>query len=99
MSTNSDSVSLHLYGTADVQRDDEFWMEDGSIVLIASDHVAFRVYRGLLAAQSPMFGKMFADSTPCDEEMLEGAPVVHLADSAEDLRYFLRALIHKDRPM
>lgn len=82
----------------DMIRDAEFWMEDGSVVL-AAGRVAFRVYKGLLGAQSPIFKQLFADSKPSAEEMLEGCPVVALSDPPEAVRHFLRALIHKDRPL
>ncbi|OJT11073.1 hypothetical protein TRAPUB_12414, partial [Trametes pubescens] len=37
-----------------VKRDDEFWFEDGNIVLIARD-IEFRVFKGILAKHSPLF--------------------------------------------
>ena len=75
-------------------RDAEFWLDDGNIVLIARD-TAFKIYRGLLAAQSPVFQDMFAMVQPQAAREWEECPVVHLSDSVEDLRHFLRALLPK----
>ena len=63
-------------------------------MLIARD-TAFKIYRGLLAAQSPVFQDMFATVHPQATQEWEGCPVVHLSDSVEDLRHFLRALLPK----
>uniref|UniRef100_A0A5K1K5J5 Probable 3-oxoacyl-[acyl-carrier-protein] reductase oxidoreductase (EC) n=1 Tax=Ganoderma boninense TaxID=34458 RepID=A0A5K1K5J5_9APHY len=46
---------------------DEFWFEDGSIVLVAGN-TGFCVYRALLAAQSTIFADMFSSSSPDVEE-------------------------------
>ncbi|KAI0720773.1 hypothetical protein C8T65DRAFT_632773 [Cerioporus squamosus] len=87
--THSDAVA-----DAGPTRDGEFWLGDGSIVLIAGN-TGFRVYRELLAAQSPIFADMFATAAPSTDESIEGCPVVHVSDSAEDMRHFLRALLPK----
>ncbi|KZT07943.1 uncharacterized protein LAESUDRAFT_758072 [Laetiporus sulphureus 93-53] len=72
-------------------RDEEFWYEDGSIVLIAQG-VAFRVFRGLLAQHSEVFRDMLSMPQQEETSMLEGCPMVELHDSPEDLRYLLREL-------
>ncbi|KAI0691717.1 hypothetical protein C8Q76DRAFT_634747 [Earliella scabrosa] len=77
-----------------LKHDEEFWFDDGNIVLVARD-TAFRIYRGLLAAQSPVFADMFFSSTPIMTELYEGCPVVHLTDDPDDLRDFLRVLLPK----
>ena len=73
-------------------RDREFWLDDGNIVLIARD-VGFRIYRGLLAAQSTIFADMFGSPNSGADEYYDDCPAVRLSDSPEDLRYFLRVLI------
>ena len=73
-------------------RDKEFWLEDGNIILIACD-VGFRIYRGLLAAQSTVFADMFSCPNSTADEYYDDCPVVRLSDSPEDLRYFLRVLV------
>ncbi|KAH9916592.1 uncharacterized protein BXZ73DRAFT_53770 [Epithele typhae] len=74
--------------------DDEFWLNDGTIVLVCQT-IGFRVYRELLAHQSPVFANMLESSTPSSEESYQGLPVVQLSDSPTDLRHFLGALLPK----
>lgn len=69
------------------KKDDEFWFADGTISLVASD-VEFRVYKGILETHSPVFADMFSLPQP----HADVGPVVHLVDSAKDLRHVLRAL-------
>ncbi|KAI0685939.1 hypothetical protein C8T65DRAFT_591652 [Cerioporus squamosus] len=78
----------------DLVHNEELWLDDGNLVLVTGK-TAFKVYRGLLAAQSPVFADMFATAAPDSEEMLDGSPVVHLSDSPEDMSHFLRALLPK----
>lgn len=75
-----------------LKRSDEFWIEDGNIVLIAGE-TAFRVYRGLLALQSTVFADLFASSSPSAEERYDDCPVIRLTDSPQDLAHLLRALL------
>ncbi|OJT09460.1 hypothetical protein TRAPUB_14063 [Trametes pubescens] len=85
-------------------RDAEFWFRDGNIVLVARD-VDFRVYKGILADQSPVFDDMFsfpqpAPFTPPRLELAsssntDACPFVHLSDSPEDLRHLLRVCMPK----
>lgn len=72
------------------------WFDDGNIILQA-ENTQFRVYRGILAASSSIFADMFSMPQPalCAETMMEGCSVVHLSDSAEDLRYVLEALCQR----
>ncbi len=77
--------------------DAEFWFDDGNIVLIARDGMVFRVYRGLLAAQSTVFADMFTSSRSTADEVYEGCPIVRVSDSPEELRHFLRVLFPKSR--
>ncbi|RDX48935.1 hypothetical protein OH76DRAFT_1351645 [Lentinus brumalis] len=76
--------------------DAEFWLDDGNVVLVARDTV-FRVYRGLLAAQSTVFADMFTSSSSAADEVYEGCPIVRVSDSPEELRHFLRVLFPKSR--
>ena len=83
----------------DFERDGEFWFDDGTVILVASD-VEFRFYKGLLASVSPVFKQLFADSrvvrtVPMDQEQTFSCPVVHVSDSPEDLRYVLRTCSSK----
>ncbi len=76
--------------------DDEFRFDDGSIVLVAGN-IAFKVYKGLLAAQSMVFSDMLSTGSAHATQVVDGCPVVHLSDSPEDLRHLLRALISKEQ--
>lgn len=97
--TDTDATRSETDGPNPIKQDDEFWFEDGNIVLIARD-VEFRVYKGILAKHSPVFADMFSlppvpaqvhpvsarDITPAAET----CSVVHLCESPEDLRHVLR---------
>ena len=107
---NSESVVAATGGSArqadhrkgdghDIERDEEFWFDDGTVILVASD-VEFRFYKGLLASVSPVFKQLFADSrvvrtVPMDEEQTFSCPVVHVSDSPKELRYVLRTCSSK----
>ncbi|PIL26277.1 hypothetical protein GSI_12033 [Ganoderma sinense ZZ0214-1] len=76
------------------KKDEEFWFEDGTVILVACD-IEFRFYKGLLASVSPVFKQLFADcravrTVRMDQEQTFSCPVVHVSDSPEDLRYVLR---------
>ena len=77
-----------------IERDSEFWLEDGNVVLVAQN-TGFRVYKGLLAAQSPVFHDMFSAAGLHADERYDGVPVVPLFDSPVDLRHLLRVLLPK----
>lgn len=83
-------------GPTPTKRDDDFWFEDGNIVLIARN-IEFRVYKGILAKHSPVFHDMFSLPPPAAPESsgntavpIGTCTVVHLSDSPEDLRHVLR---------
>lgn len=80
----------------DWTRDTETWLEDGNIVLVAGT-TAFRLYKGLLAAQSSVFADIFVASGSQAGEVFEGCPVVCLPDSPEDLRHLLHILVPNKR--
>ena len=75
---------------------DEFWFQDGNLVLVAGD-VSFRVYRGLLSAQSTVFNDMFSSASENDEETFEGCPVVRLFDTPQELAHLFRILLPVSR--
>ncbi|PIL26553.1 hypothetical protein GSI_12311 [Ganoderma sinense ZZ0214-1] len=78
----------------DITPHDEFWFQDGNVVLVAGD-VGFRVYRGLLSAQSTVFSDMFSCACEDGEETFEGCPIVRLSDTPQELAYLLRILLPK----
>ncbi|KAJ7612115.1 hypothetical protein FB45DRAFT_1037042 [Roridomyces roridus] len=69
----------------------ELWLEDGNIVLQAGNR-QYCVYRGTLAACSPVFKDMFSFPQPPNSELVEGLPVVRLQDSSSQVTLFLRAI-------
>ncbi|KAI0370989.1 hypothetical protein BV20DRAFT_966096 [Pilatotrama ljubarskyi] len=73
---------------AALTRDEECWYEDGNLTLVARD-VEFRVYMGPLVKHSPVFKDMLSLPQPA-EYTGEAFPRVHVTDSPEDLRHFLR---------
>ena len=76
-----------------LRRDQDFWLEDGSVVLVAK-RTAFKVYAGLLSVHSPVFSNMFSSVTHVDETY-DGCPVVRVSDSPEDLQWVLSHVIPK----
>ncbi|EIW56917.1 uncharacterized protein TRAVEDRAFT_128370 [Trametes versicolor FP-101664 SS1] len=85
-------------------RDEEFWYDDGTIILVAGN-VEFRVYKGILAENSSVFRDMFslpqppilAESSDAPSPG-DGCPIVHLSDSPEDLRHILRVYTPRTHP-
>ncbi|KAJ7684276.1 hypothetical protein DFH06DRAFT_1155176 [Mycena polygramma] len=73
------------------QRVPELWFEDGNLVIQAGNSM-YRVFRGILAARSPVFQDMLSFPQPPDSELVEGCPIVHLHDSAADVHVFLKAI-------
>ena len=76
----------------DLEHHEEFWLEDGNIVLIAQN-VGFRVYKGLLTKQSVVFKDLFSAGETCADETYDEVPVVRLFDSPVDLRHLFRVLL------
>ncbi|KAK7062833.1 hypothetical protein VNI00_000328 [Paramarasmius palmivorus] len=73
------------------ERSTELWFEDGTLIVLAG-RVSFRVYRGIVAQNSPIFEDMLSIPQPVDVELYEGCPVVELLDAPEDVLPFLKAL-------
>lgn len=74
-----------------LQRDSEFWFEDGSIILIAQN-VGFRVYKRLLCEHSPFFRDLFNIPQPTDVPKIDGCPVIQTLDWAWQLRHLFRII-------
>ncbi|KAI0700393.1 hypothetical protein C8T65DRAFT_697345 [Cerioporus squamosus] len=70
-------------------RDEHFWFEDGTVILVAGD-VEFRVYKGILATYSPLFKDMFSLPQPLQQDSNVPCPVVALTDPPGDVRHLLR---------
>jgi hypothetical protein len=85
-----DAASSTAGSTVAVTRSD-IWMEDGSVVLQA-ENTQFKVHRGLLARVSTIFSDVFSIPQPPEgNEVVEGCPLVHLQDTAEDVQFLMGA--------
>ncbi|KAJ7142756.1 hypothetical protein C8R44DRAFT_974329 [Mycena epipterygia] len=73
-----------------LERSPDIWFDDGTIVLRAG-RTLFRVFRGILAAQSPIFRDTFAIPQPPTQEMYDACAVLEIQDSPKDLRMLLMA--------
>ncbi len=94
-SVDDSSTPSHSKSAIQLEKDEEFWFEDGTVILHAGD-VEFRVYGGLLAGHSAVFKELFAQSHPTRTVSIAGrhdfpCPVVKLSDSPYDIRHFLRS--------
>lgn len=71
----------------------DIWFDDGNVILLA-ESTLFRVYRGLLSAQSPVLKEYFADQarTPL---LIEGCVVLRLPHTAVDVTHFLKATLDR----
>ncbi len=94
-SAQEKAKKARVYAT-EVVHDEEFWYEDGTIILVARD-VEFRVYKEVLADHSLVFADMFSLPQPTFSLSYDSreTPSVYLEDSPEDLRHILRALFPK----
>ncbi|KZP04394.1 hypothetical protein FIBSPDRAFT_405005 [Athelia psychrophila] len=74
----------------------DIWYDDGNVILQA-EGTQFRVHKSILAQSSTVFNDMFSLPQPPakDAEMLEGCPIVHLFDSAQEVRYILQAIFQQ----
>ena len=89
---NSENITA---SAKDFSHDEEYWYDDGNITIVAQG-VGFRVYKGLLTAQSEVFCDLFslACLTP-DPHHNDGTdcPVVHVTDSPAEMRSLLEMLL------
>jgi BTB/POZ domain len=70
------------------------WLDDGNIILQA-ESTQFRVLRSILSASSSVFRDMFSLPQPENENLVDGCPVVHVSDTADDLHHVLKALFDR----
>lgn len=67
-------------------------MQGADVILRSSDLVSFRVHKSILAISSPFFNDMFSLPQPCDGQIVDGLPVVHVSEDAEVLHSLLTVL-------
>ncbi|PBL03098.1 hypothetical protein ARMGADRAFT_905969, partial [Armillaria gallica] len=70
-------------------RPPEVWFADGNII-VQTELTQFRVYRGILAANSPVLNDILSLSLPDENDMAGDCPVVHF-HSPKDMVHFLKA--------
>ncbi|CAL1717210.1 unnamed protein product [Somion occarium] len=80
----------------ELTRYNEFWFDDGSIIVLAAD-VAFRLHKGILSRHSTVFRDMFSVAQPVDSGAtldcsLDGVPLVHVSDTREDFESIVSIL-------
>ncbi|KAH9174362.1 hypothetical protein EDB89DRAFT_2149013 [Lactarius sanguifluus] len=64
-------------------------MQGADVILRSSDLVSFRVHKSILAISSPFWNDLFSLPQPLDDEVIEGIPVVHMAEDTEMLHSLL----------
>ncbi|KAI0355262.1 hypothetical protein OH77DRAFT_1403873 [Trametes cingulata] len=74
------------------ERSTTFWFNDGNVVLIADNSVAFRVHRGVLSRNSSVFCDLFELPQPDGGELMDECPIVHVSDSPLELSRLLQAI-------
>ena len=67
-------------------------MSKADVILQSSDHTNFRVHKAILASSSQFFKDMFSLPQPPDGEVVDGLPVIHLAENAELMRALITIL-------
>ncbi len=72
-----------------MKKDDEFWFEDGNLIIVAQD-VEFCVYKGPLVKHSPVFRDMLTLPQPAESSELGHRPVVPVPENPTSFRHFLR---------
>ena len=85
----------------DLAKHTDLWFTDGSVILRAESTI-YRVHISQLSRHSAFFRDLFtlpqsssstsADDDSTDSDILDGCPLVHLHDAAEDVSNLLAAL-------
>ncbi|TDL15566.1 hypothetical protein BD410DRAFT_756246 [Rickenella mellea] len=72
----------------DKRRHRGLWFDDGNIVLVSNASI-YRVHRGFLSMNSPVFAEMLSMPQPDTNGKLDGIPVVEISDSDADFTHLL----------
>lgn len=77
-------------------RSQDVWYDDGNVV-IQTENIVFKVFRGILASNSAVFADMFSVPQPTNatitgSDMFDSCPLVQIYDTPEDTRHFLKAI-------
>ncbi|KAF7364232.1 hypothetical protein MSAN_01082800 [Mycena sanguinolenta] len=71
-----------------IERVQDLWFDDGNLIIQAGNS-QYRLFRGILVAQSSVFKDMLSCPQPPDSE---GRSIVHLSDSSAEVTAFFRAI-------
>jgi hypothetical protein len=82
------SSSAHPRDLSELQRVEDLWFEDGTLILQAESSL-FRIYKSILSIKSSILRGILAKPS---KNSIDDCPVVCLDDPAEDLTYFLKAV-------
>ncbi len=93
-SEDGQALSGPSMGSEGYNRDQEFWFADGNLILVVRS-TAFRLYMGLLSAQSSVLSQLFSAAPISSDGATEGARIVRLPDSPHEWRYLLHRLMPK----
>ena len=77
-------------------RSQDVWYDDGNVV-IQTENIVFKVFRGILASNSAVFADMFSVPQPATPvitgpDTYDSCPLVQIYDTPEDTRHFLKAI-------
>lgn len=79
-----------------VKRHQEYWFDDGSVVVIAQN-TAYKIHKSVLARHSEVFNGLFSVPQTCADDHVDGCPVVPIPDSSADFSNLLQALYDTSR--
>jgi hypothetical protein len=68
------------------------WLEEGNLVLVASDAMAFYSHRSVISRKSAVLNDMFSFPQLENSETRPGCAVMHVSDAPEDVFIFLDAI-------
>lgn len=92
----SGQASASATGVGGLVRDEDYWLDDGNIVLAVQGRT-FRVHKSVLCRTAPFFSTLFSVPQPADRETMEGCPLVHMQDSLQEVRLLLRIIYNGKR--
>jgi len=75
-------------------RSQDVWYDDGNVV-IQTENIVFKVFRGILASNSAVFADMFSVPQPTHDagpDVYDSCPLIQIYDTPEDARHFLKAI-------
>ena len=75
-------------------RSQDVWYDDGNVV-IQTENTVFKVFRGILASNSPVFADMFSVPQPTSvtgPDVYDSCPLIQIYDTPEDAGHFLKAI-------